>query len=255
MTGMLRALSVERIKLLSTRSPYWCTAVILLAVWGMSLAVSLVENGRDATVYTSQAGGALGLMTFMVMAALTVTTEYRFGTIRNSFLAVPQRALVLAAKTLLMALLGAVIAALASGGAFLLSQALAQDPPIPLALDSASAVRQVFGYSALYAIGAVLAIGVGTLLRQSAGAVTVLLLWPLLVETLLMLITSLRSVIPWLPFNAAFNFVNPGGIGGMFGRTAGLAAGPSAQQGLVVFLVTALVVWLIALLVMARRDA
>lgn len=252
---MVAALAVERIKLFSTKSPYWCLGVILLAVWGMGLAVALVDSGRDASVASSQAGGPLGVMTFMVMAALTITTEYRFGTIRNSFLAVPQRALVLAAKTVLMAVIGAVTGAVASLGAYLLVKALAKDPDVPLQLSSSNDYRMVLGYAALYAIGAVLAIGVGTLVRQSAGAITALLLWPLLVETLLMLISSIRDFTPYLPFNAGFNFVNSGGHGGMFGRVSFIAEGPSAQQGLVIFLVTALVVWLLALLSLYKRDA
>lgn len=252
---MLSLLSVERIKLFSTKSPYWCLAVILVATCGLSLAVSLVDSGSEATVFTSQAGGAMGLMTFMVMAALTVTTEYRFGTIRNSFLAAPQRALVLLSKTVLMALIGAVIGAVASLASFFLAKALAKDPPAPLELNSATDYRVVLGYSALYAIGAVLAIGVGALVRQSAGAITALLLWPLLVETLLMLISSLEKVIPYLPFNAAFNFVSPSGSGGMFNRTAFLPGGPSAHQGLVIFLITAVVIWLLALVTVYRRDA
>lgn len=252
---MLAGLSVERIKLFSTKSPYWCLAIILLAVWGLSLAVSLADDGREATVFTSQTGSALGLMTFTVMAALTVTTEYRFGTIRNSFLAVPQRALVLVSKTVLLAFVGAVIGGIASLGAFYVAKGLAAHPDSPLELQSAGDYRMVLGYSALYAIGAVLAIGVGTLIRQSAGAISILLLWPLLVETLLTLIKGFQKVVPWLPFNAGFNFVNPGGNGGMFGRTQFLPGGPSAQQGLVVFMVTALVIWLLALVSLYRRDA
>lgn len=251
---MLSALSVERIKLFSTKSPYWCIAVIVLAVLGLSLTVSLVENGNSASIYTSQAGAPLGLMTFMVMSALTVTTEYRFGTIRNSFLVVPQRGLVLASKTVVMALLGAIVGAATSMGAFLLTKSLAKRPLAPLEMTSGTDVRMVLGYAALYAIGAVLAIGVGTLMRQSAGAISVLLLWPLLVETLLMLISGLRKLIPYLPFNAAFNFVNPIGFGGMFGRVAD-APGPTPQQGLFIFLAVSVVIWLAALLVLYRRDA
>lgn len=252
---MLAALSVERIKLFSTKSPYWCLGVIVLAVWGMALAVSLVDGGNEVTTFTTQVGAPLGLMTYMVMSALTVTTEYRFGTIRNSFLAVPQRALVLVSKTVLMAFVGAVVGAVTSFGAFFLSKSLAKKPEIPLALNSAADYRMVLGYAALYAVGAVLAIGVGTLVRQSAGAISALLLWPLLVETLLMLISSIRKATPYLPFNAGFNFVNAGGHGGMFGRTEFIAEGPSAQQGLVIYLVTALVIWLLALVSLYKRDA
>lgn len=251
---MLRTLSVERIKLFSTRSPYWCTVLILVGVWGIALAVALVDKGRDASVFASQAGSRLGMMTFLVMAALAITTEYRFGTIRNSLLAVPSRAVLLVSKTVLMAFLGAVIAAISSGGAFFLTQALAKAPRDgTITLDSDGAVRIVFGYCALYAIGAVLAVGIGTLLRQSAGAITLLLLWPLLVEQLVVLITPLQDLVPWLPFNAAFTYVNPAGIGGMFGGSSD--GGPTPTQGLLIFAGTALVIWLLALLSLYRRDA
>ncbi|MEJ7648036.1 MAG: hypothetical protein WKF57_03150 [Nakamurella sp.] len=253
---MLRTLSVERIKLLSTRSPYWCTVLILLSVWGIALAVSLVENGRDASVASSQFGGRFGMLTFLVMAALAVTTEYRFGTIRNSLLAVPSRTVLLVSKTVVMALIGAVVAAVASGGGFLLTQALAKAPRDgAITLDSDGAVRMVFGYCALYAIGAVLAVGIGTLLRQSAGAITLLLLWPLLAEQLVLLISPLRDLVPWLPFNAAFTFVNGGESGGgMFGGLSD-TGGPTPVQGLLVFAGTALVIWLLALVILQRRDA
>ena len=45
---------------------------------------------------------SFGVMVLMIMAALTVTSEYRFGVIRSSFLAVPNRSKVLLSKTALV---------------------------------------------------------------------------------------------------------------------------------------------------------
>ena len=65
-----------------------------------------LENGDAALPYIFLRGVGLGMSIFMVLAALSVTTEYRFGTIRNTFLATPRRPMVLAAKTVLLALIG-----------------------------------------------------------------------------------------------------------------------------------------------------
>lgn len=252
---MLSGINVERIKLFSTKSPYWCLGIIYLAVCGLALAIGLADNGREATVATSQGGGPIGLMTFMIMATLSVTTEYRFGTIRNSFLAVPQRALVLASKTILLTTIGAFVGATSSYLAFLITKATAKRPPMPLELASGADYRTVFGHAALYAIGAVLAIGVGVLIRQSAGAISILLLWALVGEMLVMIVESWRKVVPYLPFNAGFNFVSAGGHGGMMGRASFMPGGPGALPGLGIFLVTAAVFWILALISLQRRDA
>ncbi len=85
-------LNVERIKLFSTRSPYWCLIAIAVAALGFATLFGLVDEGRAAIPYLVLRGTNLGMSIYMVLAALAVTTEYRFGTIKNSFLAVPQAA-------------------------------------------------------------------------------------------------------------------------------------------------------------------
>ncbi len=54
----MKLLAVERIKLFSTRSPYWCLALIFVAALAFALLMGLVtENGRQfASTGTSQAG-------------------------------------------------------------------------------------------------------------------------------------------------------------------------------------------------------
>jgi ABC-2 type transport system permease protein len=177
-------LNVERIKLFSTRSPYWCLVAIVVAALGFATLFGLIDNGRAAISYLVMQGVGLGMSIFMVLAALSITTEYRFGTIRNTFLAAPRRPAVLAAKTLLIALLGAVVGVVVSIAAFFLAKALATAPLVPLELSTGDDWRQVIGYGPLVAIAGVIAVSVGAIIRQSAGAVAILLLWPLLLESL-----------------------------------------------------------------------
>ena len=249
-------LSVERIKLFTTRSPYWCLAGILVAALLFALLLGLVDGGREAATFTSQAGMQLGLMVFMVLAALAVTTEYRFGTIRASFLATPRRFQVLLAKTIVIVLLGAVVALVCSFAAFFLTKALAgsgaENPP---SLSSGADWRMVLGNVALFPIAAIIAVSVGTIVRHSAGAITILMLWPLLIENLVTLIPTVGSKIQlWLPFQAVSTFITPPAGTEIAGQVFG-TSGPTPVEGLLVFLGTAVVLWLVALTLLQRRDA
>jgi len=247
-------LNVERIKLFSTRSPYWCLFAIVVAALGFAVLFGLVENGEAALPYIFLNGVRLGMSIFMVLAALSVTTEYRFGTIRNTFLAVPKRPAVLLAKTVLIALIGLVVGTVMAVAAFYLAKALAQDPPLPLELTTWNDWRQVAGYGAIFAIAGVIAVAVGTIIRQSAGAVAILLIWPLILEGLFTLIPTVGEKIgPWLPFTAADKIVAPTvGVANLFQPSD---TGPTPLQGLLVFAGTAVVLWLISLVILQRRDA
>jgi len=246
-------LNVERIKLFSTRSPYWCLAAIAAASLGFATLFGLVEDGDAALPYIFLRGVGLGMSIYMVLAALAVTTEYRFGTIRNTFLGVPRRPAVLLAKTVLLALIGAVVGLVAAVGSYFLARSLAKNPPVPLVLSSWDDWRQVVGYGAVFAIAAIIAVSVGTIVRQSAGAIAILLLWPLIIESLFTLIPTVGPKVgPWLPFTASDKIVAPTtGVANLFQP----ASGPDALQGLLVFAGTAVVLWLIALLLLQKRDA
>ena len=247
-------INVERIKLFSTRSPYWCLGAIFFVALGFAALFGLVENGEAAIPVIFLRGVDLGMSIYMVLAALAVTTEYRFGTIRNTFLAVPKRPSVLLAKTVLLALIGAVVGALAALGSFYLAKALANDPFVPLELNTGDDWRQVLGFAPLFAIAATIAVSVGTIIRQSAGAIAILLLWPLLVENLFGLIPTIgEKVGPWLPFAAANKFLTPTSSIGQFFQAN--TTGPTPVQGLLAFLGYAVVLWFVALLLLQRRDA
>lgn len=80
-------------------------------------------------------------------------------------------------------------------------------------------------------------------------------MWPLLVESLIQLIPGVGiDISQWTPFNAGSRFISPeGGAQGFGGVFA--AGGPSPIQGLLVFVATAVVLWVVSLIVLLRRDA
>jgi ABC-2 type transport system permease protein len=252
-------IAVERIKLFSTKSPYWCIASCLVASLLFAIILGLADQGGHATPGTATAGLSLARAVFMILAALAATTEYRFSTIKITFLARPVRVQTFLTKTLVVAVLGAVVGFVGAMAAFFLTKALAKHPLLPMSLDG-DGWRVVAGWAPVFAISAIIALSVGMLIRQSAGAISIVLLWPLIIEGLFALIpTAGPKIVPWLPFQAGGAFTS--GLtdqadgSGPFRFANGDVAHPSPVGGLLLFLGYAVVIWLLALFFLNRRDA
>jgi ABC-2 type transport system permease protein len=242
-------LAVERIKLFSTRSPLWCILLALVLTLGFSgLASANLPSEVPLTVEGSQAGAIFGLIVIMVMAALSVTTEYRFSTIRASFQAVPHRVSLLLAKAAVVGLVAGVVGEVIGFASWFIARTIR--PSAQLALNSATAWRDVAGIGLIYALAAVIAVAVGILVRQSAGAITLLLVYSLLVENLITLVPHFGPDIQkWMPFIQASNFA-PVSMGGDHSDM------PLSPWGsLVYFAAFAAVLFAISLTVAKRRDA
>ncbi|KEI45988.1 ABC transporter permease [Saccharopolyspora rectivirgula] len=238
-------LATERIKLFSTRSMWWCA---FLAV-GMNLAYAvLLVSQADGPVEVpdTQRGTMFAMMVVQVLAALSVTTEHRFGTISTTYQAVPNRVAVLLAKTTVVAAVAFVIGELASFAS--LGAGVVLSPGSPLAIDSDADLRSTAGTGLVFALAAVLAVAVGSLVRHTAGAVTLLLLWPLLAEPLVAAVPQIgMQVYRWMPFVMANHFLDaPRSLSGM-------PFGPWAS--LVYFAAVAFGALAIAAVVGQRRDA
>ncbi|ACU40811.1 hypothetical protein Amir_7019 [Actinosynnema mirum DSM 43827] len=251
-------LAVERIKLFSTRSPWWCAALALVMTSGIATLIAM-EMPAEAPVQvsTTQFTYSFGMSVVMVMAALAVTTEYRFGTMRATFQAVPNRNAVMVAKVVVVALLAGVVGEVIAFTSWGASRLVAADAS-QLGLESSADWRHVAGVGLVYAAAAVLAVGVGALVRHTAGAVAVLLVYSMVGESLIALIPDLGPKIQkWLPFAMADNFV----LGSPSGEVVG-GMGPPAPEGALApwpslgyFAAVAVAVFLVSLVVVNRRDA
>ena len=98
-------LNAERIKLTTTRSPLWsAVAVAVLSLGLAAMQASTVYGPGPLEPEKAAMGVAVfGVPVLMILSALTVTNEYRSGLIRTTFMAVPNRTLVLAAKAIVAA--------------------------------------------------------------------------------------------------------------------------------------------------------
>ncbi|WP_436498414.1 hypothetical protein [Actinokineospora sp. HUAS TT18] len=248
-------LAVERVKLLTTRSPWWCTLIAL----AVTVGVAALITGTDAdaaSVAATQFGAGFGLTVVMVMATLAVTTEYRFSTIRATFQAIPNRTAALLAKTTVVALLAGIIGELAGFGSWALSTAMS---PVDLTIDTAFEWRTVAGVGLVYAIAAVISVAVGVIIRHSAGAIALLLIYTRLVEGLVSLIPNVGAdVYKWLPFTLANHFLTgeadpSDGPTPQFGPPAHITISP--WTALALFAAFAATILTIALITANKRDA
>jgi ABC-2 type transport system permease protein len=237
-------LAAERIKLFSTRSPWWSLVAAVVLTVGFGAAVVANPGPSEmVNVQLTQLGYQFGLAVILVMAALTITTEYRFNTIKTTFQAVPGRSSALLAKTVVVALTSGVVGLIAAFGS--LGIAKVMQPSADLALNSAADWRAVAGVGLVFLIAAVIAVAVGILIRQTAGAVAVLLAYSLMVEQLIQLIPNVGSDIQkWMPFKLAERFLT--------GDATGLS-GPWASLGL--FAGFAVALFTVALVTAKKRDA
>lgn len=191
----MNALHAEWTKLRTLPSTWW----VLAALAGLTAAVGAAVTGSVGTSHCTSPAGCMedtpklalsgvqiGQVAAVVLGVLAVGGEYATGTIAATLAAVPRRAAVLAAKAAVVA--GAVAAAgtagvlaslaagrgLLPGGGF--TAANGYPPLSPLDGPTARAAAGTVLYLVLVAL---LALGVGTALREQAAAITAVLalLW------------------------------------------------------------------------------
>lgn len=205
-------MNAERIKLTTVRSTLW--SAVAVAVLSLGTAALQGVTAYDYARLTPPAA-ALGVVVFgvpvlMVVAAITVTGEYRTGMVCTTFMASPNRSLVLIAKAVVAAAFSAAFAAIMVLCSIVVARMVAAPPRVgTLGLVQSDVWRTTSGVALYAALAAVLGVGVAALVRHTAGAVTVLLLWPLVVEPLLGNLPGRGAQIgPHLPFANVFRFLD-----------------------------------------------
>ncbi|GAA3950841.1 ABC transporter permease [Streptomyces marokkonensis] len=179
-------LRAEWIKLRSLRST-WYTLVCLFLVGLGITAVSMSSAGQEyktATAAERQTWDPtnLSLTTYIVaqliigvLGIVVVTSEYATGLMQTSLTATPRRHRLLAAKVVLAAAVTLVAGQVLMFAAFLLGQALLTTQDVPYArLGDPGVLAAVAGGGLYLSAIALLAVGLGTIMRATAGALATL---------------------------------------------------------------------------------
>jgi hypothetical protein len=171
---LVDAVRSEWTKLWSVRSTYWALLATVVAI--VALAAVFAATGPAAPADPA----AYGLSGFFqaqlgvaALGALAITSEYATGSIRATLTAVPQRVIVLSAKTIVVAATTAVAGVAAAFLAFFVATRVFAGRGTAVALTDPGAVRAVIGAGLYLAVLAVLTLALGALIRSSVGTVAV----------------------------------------------------------------------------------
>lgn len=207
----------EWIKLLSLRSIRWSVAVMLVLSWAGAALMSAAMTGTDFVTpeslpallaQSATFSSNLTVLIMGVLGVLSITNEYSSGLILSSLSAVPTRTPMLAAKALVVAALALVVGALSTFGGGLIAAVIFGGDGFAAFGDPAVLVS-LLGTTLYLTLATLLALGIGALLRSSAGAISVVVVL-LFVATLVFQILSVTgwgwvpSVAEWLPADLGY---------------------------------------------------
>jgi ABC-2 type transport system permease protein len=251
-----RAVTSEWIKLVSLRSSWITFAAALVAIVGLGALISFVTNSHFAQmrpeeqasfdpVARSLGGVELAQLAIGVLGVLVVTGEYATGMIRASLMAVPKRWPVLGAKLLVFAACTFVLALVAAFAAFLLGQQLLGSHGTTL--GAPHVLRAVLGIPLYLTVVGALAVGLGFILRSTAGGIATLV-------GLLLVLPGVARLLPdsWQPHVLPYLPSNAGGQVFAVHSDPGML---STWTGYAVFCAWAAAALVVGLVVLKRRDA
>ncbi|MFE2277462.1 ABC transporter permease subunit [Streptomyces sp. NPDC059454] len=200
-THLGHALASEWTKIKSVRSTMWTLGVFVLLVVGVGLLTGLVvsnadpDMGGESPLSLGFFGLLLGSMCLITLGVLTTASEYGTGMIRTTMVACPSRGRVLLAKTAVFFLLAFVVTLVCATLIGFLHVALlegynAKEP------TGEEWLKGTVGVSLYVALLGTLSLAIGSIIRHSAGAITVMIgavLAPLVIA-LFMFSSSLADV-------------------------------------------------------------
>lgn len=212
LSGFSDVLRSESCKLRSVRSTYWTLAAAVVSNVALAaLAAVFIPgqlNARDKAtidaVRLSLGGIHLSQIAFGVLGALVITSEYGTGMIRATMAAVPQRRRMLGAKVIVFTVTGLVVGMLSSFAAYFAFQALLSDAGLASSIGDPGVLRAVIGGGLFLTVLGLLALGLGTIIRASSGAIAAVFGLLFVPPVLLQLLpeTWRTTVGPYIPMEA-----------------------------------------------------
>jgi ABC-2 type transport system permease protein len=172
---------------------------------GFGLPADDFDRGSDQLEGVLGWGEKLGALFAGLLGALSITSEFRHGTIRPTFLVAPRRARVLAAKVIASTLFGAGFGLIATALAAAVGSAVLRARGIEIQLDAGDYALFLAGGAAASALWAAIGVGVGAIVRNQVPALVGVCTWLLFVEGIIAgdLLTAVGDVSRFAPGSAA----------------------------------------------------
>ncbi|MFJ9567063.1 ABC transporter permease [Streptomyces fuscichromogenes] len=255
-THLGHAITSEWTKIRSVRSTIWTLGVFVLLVVGIGLlAGALVSNSSSSddlsdgnALSLGFFGLLLGSMCIITLGVLTTASEYGTGMIRTTMVACPSRARVLAAKAIVFFAVAFVITLAAS--AFVAMTQVSMLSDVARTPTGGEWLKGTVGVSLYIALLGLLSLIIGSIIRHSAGAITVMIgavLAPLVIA-LFMFSSSMARV-----RTALFEYSIPNQLSVFYSNSLS-DSGPSGWDPLWIILGVTAVAFAGAYALLEKRD-
>ena len=221
-----RVLRSEWIKLRSLRSTVWSFAIVIAVSAGLALLMGLGIPAADGAVpadtqttlvlQASLFGVFFGQLVIAVLGVLVISGEYSTGMIRSTLTAVPRRLPALWAKAVVLFVSSFVVGVVASTAAFLVASPILASKGFHASLFDGDVILPVLGGALYLAIVSVFALGLGAILRASAGGIAAALGLILLLPIVFTIapLQWMHDTAPYLMMNAGLSSFGLRGFGG-----------------------------------------
>jgi ABC-2 type transport system permease protein len=222
---------------------------VAIAIFTMTQWAQLSPHDRELDAINNAVSGyQLAQLAIGVLGVLVITGEYSTGMIRSSFTAVPKRLPVIWAKLAVFCSVTFVLMLVSSFVAFLVTQPILQQHGLDKTLADPHALRAVIGAALYLTVIGALGVGLGTLVRNTAGGTAsfVGILFVLPGITALLPHATAESVNRFLPLNA--------GSAVLTGTFEAFHRHLSPWAGFAVFCFYAAVAVAVAAVALVRRD-
>ncbi|AZK96528.1 MULTISPECIES: ABC transporter permease subunit [Streptomyces] len=197
------AVASEWTKIRSLRSTMWTLGTMVAVFFGIGTLVALIVRATDDGTFVEDEvlslgffGAVLSGICVITLGVLTITSEYSTGMIRTTMTACPSRARILTAKAIVYFVLVFAVTAVTTLLLGVVQVGILGGEP-----DGGQWLRSTLGVSLYLAFLGLLALGIGSMIRHSAGAITVMfgvVLLPLVLTIFMITFDALRGLSEWL---------------------------------------------------------
>ncbi|MEU2595725.1 ABC transporter permease subunit [Streptomyces hirsutus] len=249
------ALASEWTKIKSVRSTMWTLGVFVLLVVGIGLLTGVLVASTDPDLNGENAlsmgffGLLVGSMCIITLGVLTTASEYGTGMIRTTMVACPSRGRVLLAKALVFFLVAFVVTLLSATVVAFLHVAMLESNNTGEPTGG-EWLKATVGISLYIALLGTLSLALGSIIRHSAGAITLMIgavLAPLVIA-LFMFSSSLEDV-----RTALFEYSIPNQLSIFYANSLS-SSGPSGWDPLWIMIGLTAVVLGGAFMLLGKRD-
>jgi ABC-2 type transport system permease protein len=257
-TTFNRLMAAEWTKLRTLRSSGWTLGAMVVASIGLAILIAASDAHGYSTLSAAEkagwdptneslAGTIFGQLAIAVFGVLAITGEYASGTIRSSIAAEPRRTPLLAAKAVVYGGVALVAGELISLLAFFIGQPIIARHAPHATIGQPGVARAVLFAGVYLALICLISLGIATLVRHTAGAITA-------VVALLLVLPPLSAALPGSLQNSVGKFL-PMQIGGnSMGAVVRVPHALSPLVGAATLTLYAVVALVIAGWALARRD-